>query len=206
MDRRALSFRIVFAAVAAAGLALLAAPAATAATATEQAAGTCRVTLRSANWRAVFAHEPSIAAARADVRELVAKGFTLAKVEARGCGDYAVVVESPLFSRYPVRASFAAEARKAKLVVSFAAPATSVPRPGDVNVVFGHRATLASAFALLLRVAGVGWQEADVTYGGPRDWRVVWPNVPGPAADATVRPATAAGFAVELVLAAEEAA
>ena len=157
--------------------------------------------MTSANWRAVFAHEASLIRAKATVKRLVALGFKTAKVENRGCNDFAAVLESPEFSKYQVRSAFAREAARANLGVTYAAAATVRAKPGEVNVVFGHSGSLAGADALRRNVGAVGWRDTDVAYGGPRDWRVVWPNVPGSASEATVLAAVKAGFAVELELA-----
>lgn len=170
------------------------------ASALHSATAPCRATIKSTNWRAVFGHDATLIAAKARMAKLVPLGYKTVKAENRGCNDYAVVLESPEFSKYQVRTAFATEAAKAKLVVSYAQPGSTRPKLGSVNVIFGHRSTLATASALLSRVAQVGWRESDVFYGGPRDWKVVWPNVPGSAADATVQAAQKAGFAVELEL------
>jgi hypothetical protein len=165
------------------------------------AAAGCRVTVRAPNWRAVLGHEPTAARATATVKRLLVSGYKGTKVENRGCGDYAVVIESPEFSKFPVRKAFALETAKAKLIVSFARPSASVAKPGDVIVVFGHRPTLAAAVALLKTVAAAGWRETDVAYGGPGDWTVVWPGVPGARADQVVQDTLKVGLQVELELA-----
>ena len=165
-------------------------------------AASCRVTLTTANWRAVLGHEPTLARAQAKARQFVTTGYKGTKVENRGCGDFAVVIESPEFSKYTVRNAFAVEVAKAKLVVSFTRPARVTMKPGEVIVVFGHRATLATAVTLLGKVAAKGWRETDIAYGGPRDWKVVWPGVPGTSADRIVLDTLKAGFEVELELAA----
>ena len=165
-------------------------------------AASCRVTVPSRNWRAILGHEPTAARANATAKRFLASGYKGTKVENRGCGDYAVVIESPEFSKFSVRNAFALENAKAKLVVSFARPGGTAVKQGDVIVVFGHRATLEAAVTLLNKVAAVGWRETDVAYGGPRDWTVVWPGVPGVHADQIVRDTRKAGFRVELELAA----
>ena len=184
------------ASVAVAGLAAVPAVAAH----TRAGAG-CRVTVTSANWRTVLGHEPTAARANALVKKLVTTGYKGTKTENRGCGDYAVVIESPEFSKFSVRKAFALETAKAKLIVSFARPANTAGKPGDVIVVFGHRPTLAAAAALLKQVAARGWRETDVAYVGPGDWKVVWPGVPGASAEQIVQDTLKAGFQVELELA-----
>ena len=149
----------------------------------------------------MLGHEPTAARATATVKRLLAIGYKGTKVEIRGCGDYAVVIESPEFSKYPVRNAFALEAAKAKLIVSFARPASTALKAGEVTVVFGHTPTLATAVALLKRVAAAGWRETDVAYGGPHDWKVAWPGVPGTKADQVVRDSLKLGYLVELELA-----
>ena len=179
--------------------ALLAGPAF--AVAVRGAAG-CRVTVASHNWRAVLGHEPTAARAKATAKRFLASGYKGTKAENRGCGDYAVVIESPEFSKFSVRSAFALENAKAKLVVSFARPSGTAVKPGEVIVVFGHSSTLAAAVTLLKKVAAMGWRETDVAYGGPGDWTVVWPGVPGARADQIVQDTRKAGFQVELELAA----
>lgn len=195
---------VVALAVAALAAALLGAGASAAGAAPAAAAGasadTCRAAITSNNWRAVFSHEPSLIKARARLREIQKVGFRTAKIENRGCNDYAVVLESPEFSKYKVRLSFAQQAERSRLSVSYALPGNAKAKPGDVVVVFGHRTTLVAARALLADVARRGWRETDIAYGGPRDWKVVWPNVPGSASEETVRQALEAGFEVELEL------
>jgi hypothetical protein len=149
----------------------------------------------------VFSHEPSLIKARARLKEVQKVGFRTAKIENRGCNDYAVVLESPEFSKYQVRLSFAQQAERSRLSVSYALPGNAKAKPGDVVVVFGHRTTLVAARTLLASVSKRGWRETDIAYGGPRDWKVVWPNVPGAAAEETVRQAFEAGYEVELELA-----
>ena len=165
-------------------------------------AGSCRLTMTSRNWRAVLGHEPTAARASVTARTFLKTGYKGTKVENRGCGDYAVVIESPEFSKYQVRNTFALETAKAKLIVSFARPAATAVKPGEVIVVFGHTSTLATAVALLKKVAAVGWRESDVAYGGPHDWKVAWPGVPGAKADQVARDAQKLGYQVELELAA----
>ena len=180
--------------------ALLAGPASALAAPVAQAAG-CRATLTTRNWRAVLGHEPTAARATASVKAFLKLGYKGTKVEIRGCGDYAVVIESPEFSKFPVRNAFALENARAKLIVSYARPPATAAKPGDVVVVFGHTPTLALAVALLKKVAASGWRETDIGYGGPHDWKVVWPGVPGAKADQVVRDTRKLGYFVELELA-----
>lgn len=180
--------------------ALLAGPASALAAPVAQAAD-CRVTLTSRNWRAILGHEPTAARATASVKAFLKLGYKGTKVEIRGCGDYAVVIESPEFSKFPVRNAFALQNVKAKIVVSYARPPATAAKPGDVVVVFGHSPTLAGAVALLKKVAATGWRETDIAYGGPNDWKVVWPGVPGAKADQIVKDTRAGGYLVELELA-----
>ena len=161
----------------------------------------CRATITSRNWRAVLGHEPTAARATASVKAFLKLGYKGTKVEIRGCGDYAVVIESPEFSKFQVRNAFALENARAKLVVSYARPPATAAKPGDVVVVFGHTPTLAQAVALLKKVAASGWRETDIGYGGPHDWRVVWPGVPGAKADQIVKDTYKLGYLVELELA-----
>jgi hypothetical protein len=163
-------------------------------------ADTCRAAMTSSNWRAVFSHQPDLIRAKAAVKKLVAQGFKTAKFENRGCNDFAIVLESPEFSNFPVRSSFAREAGKAKLVVTYAPPGNAKAKPGDVNMIFGHATTLALADMLRRQVGAKGWRETDILYVTPRDWVVIWRNVPGAAAEATVAVALKAGFAPELEL------
>lgn len=164
-------------------------------------AAPCTIAPTSANWRAVLGHEPTAARARAKAKGYVAIGYKGAKVENRGCGDYAVVIESPTFSRFSVRHAFALEYAVAKLYVSFSPPAKVATKPGDVNVVFGHLPTLAAAVKLLTAAAARGWRETDIVYAGPRNWTVVWPGVPGASSEKVVQDTMKAGFEVELELA-----
>lgn len=189
--------------VAAVVVVLASATAATTVPADSAAAGAragagCRAVLTTHNWRVVFAHDSTLIASRARVKKLVGAGHRTAKSENRGCNDYAAVIESPEFSEYKVRAAFAREAAPAGLTVTYAAPADVRPAIGNVNVVFGHRSTVAQASALLVKVAKAGWRDTDIAYGGPGDWKVVWPNVPGRAGEETVPTAMKAGFEVEL--------
>ena len=163
-------------------------------------ADTCRAAITSQNWRAVFSHETSLIRAKAAIKKLVAVGFKTAKAENRGCNDFAIVLESPEFSKFPVRASFALQASRAKLFVSYAPPGNAKSKPGDVTVIFGHAPSLAAADALRRRVGNSGWREVDVVYVTPGDWTVVWRNVPGTAAEGTVGAAMNAGFTPELEL------
>lgn len=164
-------------------------------------AAPCTIAATSANWRAVLGHESTAARARARAKGYVEIGYKGTKVENRGCGDYAIVIESPAFSRFSVRHAFALEYLDAKLYVSFSRPATVATKPGDVNVVFGHRPTLATAVKLLTAAAARGWRETDIVYVGPRNWTVVWPGVPGASAEKVVQDTMKAGFEVELELA-----
>ena len=173
-----------------------AAPARTGAASTS----TCRAGITSQNWRAVFSHESSLIRAKVTVKKVVALGFKTAKFENRGCNDFAIVLESPEFSKYPVRASFAQEAATAKLSVTYALPGNAKSKPGDINVIFGHTGTLASADGLRRKVGARGWRETDVYYLSPGDWTVIWRNVPGSAAEDTVAAAMAGGFTPELDL------
>ncbi len=161
----------------------------------------CRATVTSRNWRAILGHEPTAARATASVKAFLKLGYKGTKVEIRGCGDYAVVIESPEFSKFQVRNAFALENAKAKLVVSYARPPATAAKPGNVVVVFGHTPTLAQAVALLKKVAASGWRETDIGYGGPHDWKVVWPGVPGAKSDQVVRDTLKLGYLVELELA-----
>ena len=163
-------------------------------------ADTCRAAIASQNWRAVFSHETSLIRAKAAVAKLAPLGFKTAKAENRGCNDFAIVLESPEFSKFPVRSSFALEAAKAKLVVTYAQPGNAKSKPGYVNVIFGHAGTLAAADVLRRRVGAYGWREADVYYVSPGDWTVIWRNVPGTAAEDTVATVMKAGFTPELDL------
>lgn len=201
LQRRPMTAKHALAALCAALVPLAAASVAQAAPAVPQrAAASCRAAMTSLNWRAVFGHDATLIASKARVKQLQAIGFKTAKSENRGCNDYAAVLESPDFSKYQVRAAFAAEAQKSGLVVTYVPPGNAKAKPGDVNVVFGHSASLAAADKLRARVARVGWRETDVQYAGPRDWTVVWPFVPGSATDQTVQAALKAGFQVELEL------
>lgn len=195
--------RFALAALAAAALVLPAAATAArtapAAPASAAAAG-CRSGSTSLNWRAVFAHEPSQTAARNRLKRLQAVGYKTAKIENRGCGDYALVLESPRFSSYAVRTDFAKEAATAKLSVTYSLPGNAKSKPGDVNVVFGRSSSLAGAVKQLGKVAAAGWRETDIFYVGPNDWKVVWPYVPGSGSESTVQEALKAGFMVELEL------
>lgn len=164
------------------------------------AAAGCRSGSTSLNWRAVFAHESTLIAAKARLSKLQAAGYKTAKIENRGCNDFAIVLESPRFSSYSVRTDFEQEAAAAKLLVTYSLPGNAKAKPGDVNVVFGHSRTLAGAAKLLAKVAGAGWRETDIVYGGPNDWKVVWPLVPGSGAESTVQAAVKAGLMVELEL------
>lgn len=171
-----------------------------AAAAAGTSSATCQLPVTSKNWRAVFGHVSSPAAGTALIAKLSHNGYKFLKLENRGCGDYAVVVESQEFSRYPVRSSFANDAAKGKIVVWFARPGNYPAKLGDVNVVFGHSKTLAAANTLETQVASAGWRETDVVYGGPRDWKVVWPDVPSATAERVVSDAKKAGYTVELEL------
>ena len=185
-----------------AAVSLVAASFATAAAATDTATtASCRVALTTVNWRAVLGHESTAARAKAKAKQFVATGYKGTKAENRGCGDYAIVIESPEFSKYTVRNAFALEYAKAKLFVSFARPATLFTKPGEVNVVFGHRPTLAKAVTLLAKASAQGWRETDIVYGGPGDWKAVWLGVPGAIAEQVVQDTVKAGFEVELELA-----
>ena len=167
---------------------------------TAAAADTCRAAVTSPNWRAVFAHDATLNAAKARLKAVQAVGFKTAKIENRGCNDYAVVLESPNFSQYPVRASFASETAKARYQVTFDPAGNAKAKPGDVNVIFGHARTVPAAEKLRVRVAAAGWRETDIAYGGPGDWRVVWQFVPGSASEEVVAQALKLGLMVELEL------
>lgn len=160
----------------------------------------CRSGSTSLNWRAVFAHDLTLGAAKARLKKLQGAGYKTAKIENRGCNDFVLVLESPRFSSYSVRSDFVREAASAKLSVTYSLPGNAKAKPGDVNVVFGHSPTLAGAVKLLAKVAGSGWRETDIFYAGPSDWKVVWPYVPGSGAESTVQDAVKAGFMVELEL------
>ena len=195
-----MKLRLAVAALAALALAVAASGAAVAAR-SGAAADTCRNAMTSPNWRAVFAHDASQSAAKARLKAIQSVGYRTAKIENRGCNDYATVLESPSFSQYSVRASFAAETVRARYQVSYAAPGNAKAEPGDVRVIFGHAGTLAAADKLRSKVAASGWRETDVAYGGPGDWQVVWPFVPSSASDAVVAQALKLGLMVELDLA-----
>lgn len=163
-------------------------------------ADTCRAAITSQNWRAVFSHETSLIRARAAVKKLVALGFKTAKAENRGCNDFAIVLESPEFSKFTVRTSFALQAARARLVVTYAPSGNAKAKSGDVNVYFGHASTLVAADELRRRVGARGWRETDVHYLSPGDWTVIWRNVPGTAAEDSVAAVMKAGFTPELEL------
>ncbi len=192
---------LLLAAVALVALTALLAGSASALAAPVAQADGCRANLTSRNWRAILGHEPTAARATASVKAFLKLGYKGTKVEIRGCGDYAVAIESPEFSKYQVRNAFALENARAKLVVSYARPPGTAAKPGEVVVVFGHAATLTAAVALLKKVAAVGWRETDIAYGGPRDWKVVWPGVPGAKADQIVQDTLKLGYLIELELA-----
>lgn len=202
LQRRPMTLKPALAALCAAIVPLAAAAGASASQqrSTALAAAGCRVAMTSPNWRAVFGHDGTLIASKARVKKLQQMGFKTAKSENRGCNDFAAVLESPDFSKYPVRSAFALEALRAGNVVSYAPPGNAKAKPGDVNVVFGHSGSLAAAESLRQRVARSGWRESDVQYAGPRDWTVVWPFVPGSATDQTVQSALKAGLQVELEL------
>lgn len=201
LQRRPMTVKHALAALCAALVPLVATAAAQASAAVaHRSADSCRAAVTSPNWRAVFGHDGTLVASKARVKKLQAVGYRTAKSENRGCNDFAAVLESPDFSKYQVRTAFALEALKGGLVVSYAPPGNAKAKPGDVNVVFGHSATLAAADKLRARVARSGWRETDVQYAGSRNWTVVWPFVPGSATDQTVQTALKAGLQVELEL------
>ena len=199
-DMRARHLTLLLATLAlASGLGTAVADAAPARTAVASA-DTCRAAMTSQNWRAVFSHETSLIGAKAAIKKLVAIGFNTAKAENRGCNDFAIVLESPEFSKFPVRASFAQQAARAKLVVTYAPPGNAKAKSGDVNVTFGHVGTLTAADGLRRKVGAFGWRETDVYYVSPGDWTVIWRNVPGTAAEDSVAAVMKAGFTPELEL------
>lgn len=196
---------IVLASLCAAAVAVATAASAGAAIAASRSAAVtasagCRNGTGTNNWRAVFGHESNLIKAKATVKSLAAYGYKTAKIENRGCNDYALVLESPAFSDFKIRASFAQEALKAKLVISYAQPGTTRTKPGEVNIIFGHSTTLGAAVKMLKKVAQSGWREADIFYVNASDWTVVWPHVPGSAADATVQSAFKLGLTPEVEL------
>ena len=144
---------------------------------------------------AVFGHFSTLAAAKRLRRRAAALVFKGIKIENEGCGDFEVEIDGA--DRQADRASFAAEAAKAGLPVTFEQLAPPMQfSQGEVVGVVGRKRTVADANALMGSLSRTGFLFVDLVRQG-NAWLVVMPEVPIKQALSIAHELAQAGFHVQ---------
>jgi hypothetical protein len=138
----------------------------------------CSLNDTSLHWEAVFGHVTSLDQAIVVQKRLARFGYKNIGFERDACDD--IEIQTPGVDTPQVRASFAIEANRANIPVTFEAPDVSKSlATGEVNAVFGRFPTLKRANTLLLSMASVGFREnTDIVRLGLHDWKVVMYRIP----------------------------
>jgi hypothetical protein len=150
----------------------------------------------SLHWEAVFGHVTSLDQAIVVQKHLAKLGYKNIGFERDACDD--IEIQVPGVDTPAQRSSFAVEASRAQVPVSFEAPDNvKTVGPGEATAVFGRLPTLKRANTLLLAMATVGFREnADIVRLGIHNWMVVMYRIPKSVSSAFAAEARKSHFSV----------
>ena len=156
----------------------------------------CSLSDTSLHWEAVFGHVTSLDQAILVQKGLAKVGYKNIGFERDACDD--IEIQVPGVDQASDRSSFAKEASRARIPVTFEAPDNAKAlAPGEVTGVFGRLPTLKRANTLLMQMGGVGFREnADILRLGLHNWMVVMYRIPKSVSSAFAAEARKSHFSV----------
>jgi hypothetical protein len=165
-------------------------------TASAKKVDSCSLNDTSLHWEAVFGHVTSLDQALVIQKHLAKIGYKNIGFERDACDD--IEIQIPGLDTPQMRESFAAQAVRAKIPVTFEAPDVGKSLAnGEVTGVFGHFPTLKRANTLMLAMGSVGFREnTDIIRLGLHDWKVVMYKIPRSVSTSFATEARKSNFSV----------